>query len=110
MNIIKTLHTFGHTSEQIKSGITWHTDTPYPDTHSLDAWLEERKSVPDWVNRAAAKWLIELWMAERSECEANRLLAIDKKYTTYLKGFSVGEIAQMQYTLAKEVKKGTIHQ
>lgn len=105
MNLIRLLNlSFNIPTDEIERGIVSRAEAVYPDTHHMEQWIDHGEQVPPWAHRAAAKWLIELWMHERNECTPQTLLAIDKKYTTYLNGFSMGEIIAMQQSLANPGK------
>lgn len=65
----------------------------------LQYWLSGLTSAPIWANKAAALWVIELWMKDRDGCRADGLLAVDKKYSRMLRGFSMAEIISMRRQL-----------
>lgn len=103
MNLVKILNSsFDYSREKIEKELIERADTVYPDTHSIEDWLNDAKEVPEWANRAAAKCVIQLWMKERDTCEAHGLLAVDKKYTGYLQGFTLGEIVGMQQDIVAQ--------
>lgn len=65
----------------------------------IGQWLNGSKQIPDWANKAAALWVIELWMGERDVCHPGQLLAVDKKYTRLLRSYSMAEIVSFRCNL-----------
>lgn len=96
-NLIAELNTqFGFTLQDIQQGIADRVDGVDADVLDVKKWLDNVNTIPNWANRGAALWIIELWMAERDACEPTELLMVDKKYTGLLKHFSMGEIITMR--------------
>lgn len=100
VNILRTLQeTTGLTLEKIEQGLVLRANKIYADTHFIRDWLEDESLIPDWANRAAASWVIELWMLERDAVESSQLLKVDEKYTRMLKDFSLSDIIAMRNEL-----------
>ena len=97
MNLIRELHiAFSIPLRQIEQGIILRANKIYADTYFIEDWLNEEQLIPDWAKRAAAVWIIEMWMQERDNCGAATLLKIDEKYTRMLKDFSLADILVMR--------------
>jgi len=93
MNLLQALRdSFGMSVGEIEQGLISRAKKVYTDTYFIDDWLQHENKVPEWVNRAAATWLMELWLEERDACESAQLLGVDKKYTRLLKDFSLSDI------------------
>jgi len=102
MNLLAVLNdSFGLSVDQIDQGIVLRANKVYADTYFIDDWLKDESLIPVWANRAAARWVIELWLSERDACDASNLLKIDEKYTRYLKDFSISEIISMRNELLR---------
>jgi len=102
MNLILVLNnSFGLSIDQIEQGIVLRANKIYADTYFIHDWLKDESMVPDWASRAAASWLIEMWMGERDGCEASNLLKVDEKYTRLLRDFSLSDIIAMRNELAR---------
>jgi len=86
---------------QIEQGIVLRANQVYADTYFIDDWFKDESLIPGWANRAAASWVIELWLSERDACDAAALLKVDAKYTRYLKDFSIAEIIAMRNELTR---------
>lgn len=71
------------------------------DRHKFSQWNSGILPTPAWLERAAARWIIELWQSERNECESKDLWAVDKKYSKMLNFLTVAEIIG----ILNEVKK-----
>lgn len=100
MNLLAVLNdTFGLSVDQIDQGIVLRANKVYADTYFIEDWLKDESLIPVWANRAAAMWVIELWLSERDACDASNLLKVDEKYTRYLKDFSISEIISMRSEL-----------
>lgn len=96
LNLIHVLHnTFGIPKQDIGAGIEQRA-AQQVDAREIECWLEEQTQLADWVHRAAALWIIELWMNERDACEAERLLKVDEKYTRFLRDYNMGQIINMR--------------
>lgn len=105
MNLLHILNsTFAIPIEQLKDGIVRRADRAYADTHRLTEWLTEQAPVPSWAQRAAATWIIELWMQERDGCEATQLLTVDGKYTRLLRDFSMADIIAIRHSLRQAMR------
>jgi len=99
-NVFLELQTsIGLSFEQIQQGIMKRTDTEAGSFDNLQYWMSGLSSAPIWANKAAALWVIELWMQDRDGCQADGLLAVDKKYSRMLRGFSMAEIISMRRQL-----------
>ena len=99
-NLIVELKTaVGLSAEQIQQGIMMRAGNEAENFDDLQYWLSGLSSVPIWANKAAALWVIELWMQDRDGCQADSLLAVDKKYSRMLRGFSMAEIISMRYQI-----------
>ena len=102
MNLLNVLnHNFGLSIDQIEQGLILRANKIYADTYFINDWLKDETMVPDWASRAAASWLIEMWMSERDGCEASGLLKVDEKYTRLLRDFSLSDIIAMRNELAR---------
>ena len=102
MNLITILNnSFGLSIDQIEQGIVLRANKIYADTYFIQEWLKDESMVPDWANRAAASWLIEMWMQERDGCDAASLLKVDEKYTRLLRDFSLSDIIAMRNELTR---------
>jgi hypothetical protein len=96
-NLIAELNMrFGYSLQQIQQGIAERVDGVDADVLDVNKWLNNVDTIPKWANRGAARWIIELWMAERDACEPTELLQVDKKYTAMLKNFSMADIIAMR--------------
>jgi len=99
-NLIVELKTaVGLSAEQIQQGIMLRAGNEVDNFDDLQYWLSGLTSVPIWANKAAALWVIELWMKDRDACMADSLLAVDKKYSRMLRGFSMAEIISMRHQI-----------
>jgi len=102
MNLITVLNnSFGLSIDQIEQGIVLRANKVYADTYFIHDWLKDETMVPDWASRAAASWLIEMWMAERDGCDSSNLLKVDEKFTRLLRDFSLSDIIAMRNELAR---------
>lgn len=102
MNLITVLNnSFGLSLDQIEQGIVLRANKIYADTYFINDWLKDESMIPDWASRAAASWLIEMWLAERDGCDATTLLKVDEKYTRLLRDFSLSDIIAMRNELAR---------
>lgn len=102
MNLITVLNnSFGLSLDQIEQGIVLRANKVYADTYFIEDWLQDESLIPKWANRAAASWVIEMWMSERDSCDATGLLKVDKKYTRLLRDFSLSDIIAMRNELAR---------
>ncbi len=96
-NLILELNTvFGLSAEQIQQGIMARAGKEVGQFDDLQYWLSGLNSAPHWATKAAALWVIELWMDARDSCQADGLLAVDNKYSRMLQGFSMAEIISMR--------------
>jgi hypothetical protein len=101
MNLITVLNnSFNFSLDQIEQGIILRANKIYADTYFIQDWLKDESLVPSWANRAAASWLIEMWLSERDGCDASNLLQVDEKYTRLLRDFSLSDIISMRNELA----------
>lgn len=82
----------GLSLDEIGNGLATRANTDFKQMKDLPDWLKNPDRIPSWVSRAAALWIVELWLNERDTCGPQRLLSIDKKYTHLLRSFSMGEI------------------
>lgn len=100
MNLLRTLlETTGLPLDKIEQGLILRANKIYADTHFIADWVDDESLIPDWANRAAASWVIELWMLERDAVESSQLLKVDEKYTRMLKDFSLSDIIAMRNEL-----------
>ncbi|HEY5603418.1 MAG TPA: hypothetical protein VIM41_09930 [Gammaproteobacteria bacterium] len=107
MNLLNVLNSsFGLSLDQIEQGIVLRANKMYADTYYIEDWLKDEKLVPDWACRAAASWLIEMWLAERDACNAAELLRIDEKYTRLLRDFTLSDIIAMRSELSRPIGLG----
>lgn len=105
-NLLAELNaTFGFSVKQIQAAIAARVDGVDSDLLDIEKWIDETDVIPAWANRAAAKWIIELWMIDRDACDPTELLKVDKKYTRLLKNFSMAEIIAMR----NEINKAKSH-
>ena len=96
-NLIAELNgRFGYSLQEIQRGIAERVDGVDADVLDINKWLDNADKIPRWADRGAARWIIELWMAERDACEPTELLRVDKAYTGLLKKFSMAEIIAMR--------------
>ena len=96
LNLVHVLHhSFGIPKHTIGGGIEQRCGQQV-DAREIDYWLDEQAHLPDWVHRAAALWVIELWMNERDACVAENLLKVDEKYTRLLRDYTMGQIIAMR--------------
>lgn len=96
LNLVHVLHhSFGVPKHNIGDGIEQRCGQQV-DAREIELWLDEQSQLPDWVHRAAALWIIELWMNERDTCEAGSLLKVDEKYTRLLRDYNMGQIIAMR--------------
>ncbi|WP_455205640.1 hypothetical protein [Kaarinaea lacus] len=91
--------TFGFTAEQIKRGIACRVDGVDAEALDINKWIQSDGSMPSWAKRAAASWVIELWMNERDACEPTELLKVDNRYSRILKDFSMADIIAMRNSI-----------
>ena len=102
MNLITVLNnSFGLSLDQIEQGIVLRANKVYADTYFIEDWLKDESLIPKWANRAAASWVIEMWLSERDSCDASGLLQVDEKYTRLLRDFSLSDIIAMRSELAR---------
>lgn len=102
MNLLTVLNdSFGLSVDQIEQGIVLRANKVYADTYFIADWLEDESLIPDWASRAAASWVIELWLSERDACDATKLLKVDEKYTRLLRDFSLSDIIAIRNELAR---------
>ena len=102
MNLITVLNSsFGLSMDQIEQGIVLRANKVYADTYFIDEWLKDESLIPKWASRAAASWVIEMWLSERDTCDATGLLKVDEKYTRLLRDFSLSDIIAMRNELAQ---------
>ena len=102
MNLITVLNnSFNFSLDQIEQGIILRANKIYADTYFIQDWLKDETLVPKWASRAAASWLIEMWLSERDGCDASSLLQVDEKYTRLLRDFSLSDIIAMRNELAQ---------
>lgn len=47
---------------------------------------------PEWLQQAAARWLMAQWRRERNECPSRQLLAVDRKFSRIFKHYTVAEL------------------
>ena len=74
MNLLTVLNnSFGLSVEQIEQGIVLRANKVYADTYFIEDWLKDEKLIPNWASRAAASWLVELWLSERDNCDSTSL-------------------------------------
>lgn len=100
MNIVCDIRDkLGFDSERIKQGILQHIQGPQDRGITIDYWFFDANSIPAWAKQAATRWVLEMWLEERDSCEPNRLLAVDKKYTHILRGYSMAEIIGFRNSL-----------
>lgn len=96
-NLLAELNaTFGFSVRQIQAAIAARADVVDDELLNVEKWLKDVDEVPAWANRAAARWVIELWMIDRDTCDPTELLKVDKKYTRLLKSFTMAEIIAMR--------------
>lgn len=96
--------TFGYTNDQIKNGIAQRNEGVDAIALNVEQWKHNDAAIPRWANRAAARWVIEIWMKERDSCDAAELLAVDKRFTRILSDFSMGEIISMRNEISQTSK------
>ncbi|KPJ94391.1 MAG: hypothetical protein AMJ55_06460 [Gammaproteobacteria bacterium SG8_15] len=102
MNLLTVLNSsFGLSLEQIEQGLVLRANKVYADTYYIEDWLKDEKLIPDWASRAAASWLIEMWLSERDACNSSELLKVDEKYTRLLRDFSLSDIIAMRSELSR---------
>jgi hypothetical protein len=102
-NLITELHTrFGFSLQQIQQGIAARVEGVDADVLDINKWIDNVDTIPKWANRGAARWIIELWMAERDTCEPTELLTVDKKYTSLLKHFNMADIIAMRNEIIQQ--------
>ena len=102
MNLITVLNnSFDMSLDQIEQGIVLRANKIYADTYFIHDWIKDESLIPGWANRAAASWLIEMWLSERDGCDASSLLKVDEKYTRLLRDFSLSDIIAMRNELAR---------
>jgi len=94
--IVELKTTFGFSVDEIQHGLNNRTPGHTITTKDIEDWLAALPNIPSWAQKAAALWIVELWMYERDGCHAGALLAVDKKYTRLLHGFSLEEIIAMR--------------
>jgi hypothetical protein len=105
-NLINTLLTeFDFSEEQVRRGIAERVDGVEADLLDVRKWINDDNTMPHWARRAAAHWIIALWMRERDACAAADLLAVDKRFTRILGAFSMGEIIAMRNEVVDGLKK-----
>ena len=96
-NLISELHIrFGISLQDIQCGIAARVVGVDAEGIDIRKWLDNVDIQPGWARRGAARWIIELWMAERDTCGPTELLEVDKKYTALLKSFSMADIIAMR--------------
>ena len=96
-NLIAQLNQcLGFSLQEIQQGIAQRVAGVDAEVLDVKKWLDNVNTIPKWANRGAARWIIELWMAERDACEPAELLRVDKKYTGMLKHFSMADIIAMR--------------
>lgn len=101
--LLQELNTeMGLSPEEISNAIATRTGTGADQLQQIGQWLSDSKRTPDWANKAAVLWVIELWMKERDVCHPSQLLAVDKKYTRLLRSYSMAEIISFRRDLQKE--------
>lgn len=98
--IVELNKSIGMSVEQIHQGLCQRTNNAAPSVADIQQWLVNSATIPEWVNKTAALWIIELWMGDRDACQAGSLLTVDKKYSRILRGFSMAEIISMRQQLA----------
>jgi len=104
MNLLQALHdSFGLSMGDIEKGLVSRAKKVYIDTHFLGDWIKDEDKVPQWAHRAAATWLMELWLEERDACESAQLLGVDEKYTRLFKDFSLSDIIAIRNAIRNEV-------
>ena len=96
--------TFGFTDEQIKQGIAQRNEGVDAIALNVEQWKKKDAAIPGWAKRAAARWVIEIWMKERDNCDAAELLAVDKRFSRILSGFSMGDIISMRNEINQKNK------
>ena len=100
MNILQALKdTTGLSLAQIEQGLVLRANKIYADTYTIEEWLTDKSLIPEWASRAAASWLIEMWMLERDAVESSQLLRVDEKFTRMLRDFSLTDIIAMRNEL-----------
>lgn len=100
-SLLTELHsTFGFTFEEIKQGIACRVDGVDADVLDIDKWIYSAERMPSWAKRAAASWIIELWMKDRDACEPTELLKVDNRYSRILKDFSMADIIAMRNSIS----------
>jgi len=93
--------TLGYDSEAIADGILKYTPGSENVSVDISIWMDDKAVLPKWVVQAATRWVLEMWMDERDACAAGALLAIDKKFTHILRGYSMAEIIAFRNSLQR---------
>ncbi|MCI0507831.1 MAG: hypothetical protein L0Z73_17215 [Gammaproteobacteria bacterium] len=107
MNLLTVLNSsFGLSLEQIEQGIVLRANKVYADTYFIEDWLRDEKLIPKWASRAAASWVVEMWLSERDACASSELLGVDEKYTRLLRDFSLSDIIAMRSELSHPANVG----
>jgi hypothetical protein len=107
MNLLTVLNSsFGLSLEQIEQGIVLRANKVYADTYFIEDWLRDEKLIPKWASRAAASWVVEMWLSERDGCASSELLRVDEKYTRLLRDFSLSDIIAMRSELSRPAGVG----
>lgn len=52
--------------------------------HEIAEWRRRELPRPVWVQRAAARWMAELWRAERATCPLDQRSTVDARYAAAL--------------------------
>ncbi|MFV2055813.1 MAG: hypothetical protein ACC707_05060 [Thiohalomonadales bacterium] len=93
INIILDLQqTLDISLTEIRHGIS-HRVTPIQAMGvDIESWSCGPDSMPEWAQRAIAKWVVELWISARDACEPDQLLVIDNKFSHVLRRYSMGDI------------------
>lgn len=100
MNILQELkNAVGLSLDEIGHGIATRANIDIRQVKDIGGWIENTHRTPRWVSRAAALWIVELWLKERDTCALQSLLSVDKKYTHLLRNFTLAEIIEFRNQL-----------
>jgi hypothetical protein len=63
--------------------------------HEVAHWRSGQTPMPTWAERTCVQWIVELWRADRDDCNAQQLWQVDQKYTRMLGDFTVADLMRM---------------
>ena len=102
MNLVFELQqNFDLSADDIAAGLARRAEEGCDIPRAIDKWLQQEAILPECVKKAAASWVIEFWLNERDQCEAARLLLVDKKYTRLLRDFTLVEVIALRNAVSK---------